>query len=298
MKKNSNNILSMMKFCEPMARHTTFRIGGPVDIWAQPQDNQSLNEIIDLCRQDGIPFYVVGNGSNLLVKDQGIKGCVINFNTDSFKTIKTEDVYVTVGAGCELARLLNVLSENGLCGLEFLAGIPATVGGALAMNAGWTKAQIGDFVEEVTVMDNKGCLLTLQKKEIIFAYRNCSLDKYIILSAKLKLEKSSKNEVSDRIKKYITEKRIKQELDKPSAGCIFKNPTGDSAGRLIDVSGLKGAAVGGAMVSNKHANFIINNGNATCKDVLNLIEVVRDKVKKDHGIHLEEEIKIFKPNKE
>ncbi len=290
MKKNKR-ILSMIKFCEPMSRHTTFKIGGPVDMWAQPADLESLNEIINLCKQDGVPITIIGNGSNLLVKDEGIKGCVINFDADNFKTVKIEDTYVNAGAGLILARLLNILSNEGLTGLEFLAGIPASLGGALAMNAGSPKNQIGSFIEEVTVMNNKGNILKLNKKEIIFRYRGSDLDKYIVLNTKLKLEKSSKDEVSDKIRKCVTEKMEKQELDKPSAGCIFKNPHGDSAGRLIDASGLKGTNVGDASVSAKHANFIINNGNATCKDVLTLIDIIQKKVKKDHNILLESEIK-------
>ena len=182
--------------------------------------------------------------------------------------------------------------NKGLGGLEFLAGIPAAVGGALVMNAGG-KTSIGDFVEEVTVLDKDGQIRRLGKKEIIFRYRGSNIEKYIVLGAKLKLEKCDKKEISQKIKKILAEKRQRQELDKPSAGCVFKNPPDDSAGKLIDFSGLKGKKVGDAAVSVKHANFIINAGRATCDDVLKLMDMIKDKVKKDHNIELEPEIKIL-----
>jgi len=266
---DNKKILSMMKFSEPMSAHTTFKIGGPADIWAQPEDEESLAGILALCRQDGIRVIVAGNGSNLLVKDRGIKGCVINLSSDVFKKIKIEGNTVIAGSGLGIPRLLNVLSNNGLSGIEFMAGIPATVGGALAMNAGG-KNRILNYVEETSV-----------------------LEKDIILSARIRLELSNKEEIRNRINKYLQEKREKQELDSPSAGCIFKNPEGNSAGKLIDLSGLKGRSVGGAMVSTRHANFIINTGGACCDDVLRLMDIVRDRVKKDHGIALEPEIEVL-----
>jgi len=285
-------ILSMLRFCEPMHKHTTFRIGGPCDIWAGPQDLESLSEILKLCRYDSIPVMAVGNGSNLLVKDKGLKACLINLGSDSFKDIKIEDDVVKAGAGLSLTKMLNILCDNGLGGFEFLTGIPATVGGALAMNAGGS-ASISDFVEQVTVIDQKGQISDLEKKELVFRYRWSNLEKYIILRAKFKLKKSSHSDVRDKMKKYLAEKVEKQELDKPSAGCVFKNPEGDSAGRLIDASGLKGKNVGDAVISRKHANFIINKGNARCEDVLRLMDIIRDKVKKDHGVELEPEIKVL-----
>ena len=292
MKTPNEKFLSMMKFCEPMSGHTTFRIGGPVDIWAQPDDLDSLIETLNLCRQDNIRVLVVGNGSNLLVKDSGVKACIINLDRDAFKNIKIEDNIITVGSGFGISSLLNILSDKGLSGIEFLAGIPATVGGALAMNAGGDK-WISNCVEEVTVMDLRGGINVLTKNNIAFKYRNSGLEKYIVLSARFKLEKSDKDSIRDNIKKYFYEKLKKQELDKPSAGCVFKNPKGDSAGRLIDASGFKGKNVSGAFISTKHANFIINSGNATCDDVLKLMDVVKDKVKKDHGVELEPEIKVL-----
>lgn len=292
MRTYSEKLLSMMKFCEPMAGHTTFRIGGPADIWAQPVDLDSLAEILNLCRQDNIQVLAVGNGSNLLIKDKGVKACVINFDAGAFKNINIEDNVVTAGSGLCLSKLLNILSDKGLSGIEFLAGIPATVGGALVTNAGGDK-WISERVEEVTVMDLKGQVSVLNKSDIAFRYRSSSLRKYIVLSAKFRFEKSDRDCIRDNIKKCFSEKLNKQELDKPSAGCVFKNPKGDSAGRLIDASGLKGRNVGGAFVSTKHANFIINSGKATCDDVLKLMDIVRDSVKKDHKVELEPEIKVI-----
>lgn len=307
-------LLSMMKFSEPMARHTTFRIGGPADIWAEPADLICLKEIMDLCKEEGLPVFIVGNGSNLLVKDSGVKGCVLNLNADAFKGIGIAGSLAKAGAGLKLAMFLNALCKEGLSGLEFLAGIPATVGGALTMNAGGVygrvKKQIGEFAEEVTVMDKNGQVFNLGKDEIIFRYRGSNLEKYIVLGAKFKLKKIGKKEVSGRLKGYLAEKIARQELNSPSAGCIFKNPPADSsgrpayaasldklglasAGRLIDLSGLKGKRVGDAMVSTKHANFIINAGRASCSDVLALIDIIKKKVKKDHGVLLETEIRIL-----
>ena len=289
MKTRNEKILSMIKFGELMSKHTTFKIGGPVDIWAQPEDMESLSEILNLCRQDNLPVMAIGNGSNLLIKDKGFKACVINMGADNFKGIKIDDNSVTVGAGFNLPKLLNALCEKGLSGLESLAGIPATVGGALAMNA----SGIGDFVQAVTAVDKNGQIVNLEKKGLIFRYRGSNLEKYIILKAKLKLKNSGTKAIRDKMKGYLSEKIKKQELSKPSAGCVFKNPEGDSAGRLIDASGLKGKNVNGAFVSTKHANFIINMGNARCDDVLKLMDIVRGKVKKDHGISLEPEIKVL-----
>lgn len=291
MKTSNEKILSVMRFCEPMAFHTTFKIGGPADIWAQPEDADCLKEILGLCCQDNIRVLVVGNGSNLLVKDKGVNACVINLDTPGFKNIKIENDTVTVGSGFNLNKFLNTLADNNLSGLEFLVGIPATVGGALLMNAG-TEKWISDCVQEVSVMDPKGATSILSRKDLVFRYRGSNLEKYIVLSAKLRLVRSEKSEIHDRMRDYLSEKIKRQELDKPSAGCVFKNPQGDSAGRLIDVSGLKGKNVGDAFVSTKHANFIINAGNASCDDVLKLMDTVRDIVKKDHEVELEPEIKV------
>ena len=293
-----SSILSMMKFCEPMASHTTFKIGGEADIWAQPADLDAAIQIMNLCKNDGIKIFVVGNGSNLLVKDAGIRGCVLNLDTEYFRGVKIADTAVTAGAGLGLSRLLNILYNKSLSGLEFLAGIPASVGGALAMNAGWQakgqeKTQLAEFVEEVTVMDDKGKVLDLPRNEIVFRYRGWNLEKYIIIKAKLRLNKIDKGEILKKTKDFLNSKRVNQEFDKPSAGCIFKNPSGDSAGRLIDISGLKGARVGDAVVSNKHANFIINVDKAKCSDVLKLMDIIQKKVKKDHGVLLEPEIRIL-----
>jgi len=301
MKQKKDELLSTVKFAELMSGHTTFQIGGPADLWVVPRDLDELKDIIKLCRENSTPVYVIGNGSNLLIKDKGIRGCVLTLSEDSFKRIEIKDDLVTVGAGFKIGKLLGVLFQNGLGGLEFLAGIPATIGGALVMNAGWretgpdtqNKTQIGDFLEEITVLDENGQMLNLAKKDIMFRYRGWNLRDYIVLEAKLKLVKSDKNEISEKIKNNLILKRKKQELAKPSAGCIFKNPEHDSAGRLIDVSGLKGRHVGGAMVSTKHANFIINIGKAKCEDVLRLMDIVCEKVKKDHGVFLDPEVKIL-----
>jgi len=289
---HNDKILSMMKFCEPMREHTTFKIGGPADIWAQPKDLESLMQIIGLCRSESMPVVIAGNGSNLLIKDKGIKACVINLNTAYFKSLKVEADSVTAGAGLGLSRLINVFCKEGLSGLESLAGIPATVGGALAMNAGG-KAWIGDFIEEVSVMDGELKVRNLDRKELVFRYRGSNLGKYIVLNARFKFRKSNSETVKKQTKRFLDEKIKNQDLAAKSAGCVFKNPNGASAGRLIDLSGFKGKNVGDAFVSEKHTNFIINAQNATCSDVLKLMDKIIVKVKKDHGVRLEPEIKVL-----
>ncbi len=306
---NKQPILSELRFCEPMSRHTTFKIGGPVDIWAQPQDLASLGQILGLCQEEHIKVFAVGNGSNLLIGDEAIKACFINLNAENFKQLDIRGDTVTAGSGLAVPALLNALAGQGLSGMEFLAGVPASVGGALVSNAGGSyscrpsgaysggpsgaRKEIADLVVEAAVMNKNGEIFTLSKKDIIFRYRGCSLEKFIVLKVKMRLARSAKGKVLGGIKGYLKQKSINQELGLPSAGCIFKNPQGDSAGRLIDASGLKGARVGDAVVSHKHANFIINTGRAACRDVLALMGIIRKKVKKDHGVLLESEIKIL-----
>jgi len=211
------------------------------------------------------------------------------------KKLSYRDNYLNVGSGVLLSRVVLFAQDYGLSGAEFLAGIPGTVGGALAMNAGIAQdnRSIAELVESVTVMDYRGNRKILNKKDIRFGYRTSSLSKYIILSALIKLNRKNKEQINDKIKAYLKYRKLTQDLSKPSAGCIFRNPTGNSAGRLIDLCGLKGKRIGGAGVSLKHANFILNLENAAARDVLQLTDLIKKEVRKKFNIDLKPEIKIW-----
>jgi UDP-N-acetylmuramate dehydrogenase len=241
---------------------------------------------------------VIGAGSNILASDQGLVGLTLSLVLPYFKKINFRGNLVEVGAGCTLARLIQQALAWELGGAEFLVGIPGTVGGALAMNAGITERSktksIGDLVESVSAMDYNGSLKKIDRKDIRSGYRDTNLAKYIILSAKLKLKKQNQKTSIGRIEKYLSLRRANQDYAYPSAGCVFKNPRGYSAGRLIDLCGLKGRRIGDAAVSLKHANFIVNLRQARAKDVLKLMGLLKKEVKNKFNIELESEIKIWK----
>ena len=292
-----------VRFDEPMAEHTTFKIGGPADIWTIPKNKDDLKEIIQFSRKKSISLFVVGNGSNLLVSDRGVRGIVVKLNSSHFNKIRflsASSGWVTLaaGAGASLKRLLRTCLNRGIGGCEFLAGIPGTLGGAVAMNAGAAlrgrKRSIGSLVEEVTVIDRAGRVKKLKKEGLKFSERKSNLSNYIILKVKLRLKKKKKPDILLSIERCIRNKKLNQPLGLPNAGSIFKNPDGDrTSGELIDVLGLKGKRIGDAMVSVRHANFIVNKGNARAGDVLRLMRFVRKTVKKAYGIELEPEIKII-----
>jgi UDP-N-acetylmuramate dehydrogenase len=288
---------------ESLKEHTSFGIGGPAEFFAQPRNIDDLKMLLNSARKYKMAFRLIGAGSNILVSDKGLKGITVSLNLPFFRKIHFKDNYIEVGAGKPLNQFIHDLKKRSLSGAEFLVGIPGTIGGALAMNAGVVvraKSQelraknIGDLVETVSVMDYNGTIKNLNKKEIRFNYRNSSLSKYIILSTRLKLKKAKKKEIDNRIKKYLKVRKINQDYSYPSAGCVFRNPAGNSAGRLIDLCGLKGRRIGDAVISSKHANFIINLGRATAGDVVKLMSLVRKEVRNKFGINLEPEIKIWK----
>ena len=296
---------------EPLSRHTTFRIGGPAAVWVEPEGVDELRSILKFVKSNRIPFFVIGGGSNLLINDKGFKGVVISLNSDFFKKIKFANNYVSVGSALSLNRLVRKAKENSLGGCEFLSGIPGSVGGALAMNAGTRRNSIfknhyqaiGDLVKEVDVMDSNGRLKTLKKHDINFGYRYSNLGKFIIISTKLKLNRKNKNRISHEINEFLKYKRASQDLLRPSAGCIFKNPRilsnnkvssqTLSAGYLIDAAGLKRYRYGGAAISQKHANYIVNDKGASAKDVLKIMRLVQKRIREKFSISLEPEIKII-----
>ncbi|KPK98117.1 MAG: hypothetical protein AMJ95_05820 [Omnitrophica WOR_2 bacterium SM23_72] len=279
---------------EPLSRHTTFRIGGPAKFFVEPRDLSDLKTLINWVRVQKIPLLVIGAGSNILASDRGIETCVVRLSTPFFKKISFSPDGLVVGSGLSLAKLIGFARSRSLSGLEFLVGIPGTVGGALVMNAGAWGENLGNLVEKVKVMDYNGKIKVLGKKKIKFAYRKSNLASYIILSVHLKLPKKNREEVSGRIKKYRLLRRKTQDQGSANAGCIFRNPVGFTAGHLIEGCGLKGKRMGDAAVSKRHANFILNQNSASCQDVLNLMELIQKKVRARFHINLEPEIKIWR----
>ena len=289
-----------VKLAESLRLHTTFRIGGRAPYWFEPKNSR---ELIRFLRDPNIslPLFVIGAGSNLLIHDGFIKRIFIHLKSADFNKIRIRGTIVTVGAGVKIGRLISVLSSRNLGGYEFLAGIPGTIGGALAMNAGArtdldspaSYKEMKDIVSQVEVLDRGGQRSTLKKGDLKFSYRNSSLRPYIIVSAKLKLKAADKNKVRERIKKIIRNRLKNQDWQYPSAGSFFKNPAqGDSAGRLIDACRLKGLKIGGAQVSEKHANFIINRKKAKAQDVIRLMDTVTQKVYRRFKIKLTPEVEI------
>lgn len=268
-----------------------------MQFWVEPADIKDLQILLKAALEKNISLRIIGAGSNVLVSSQGLKGIVAKLNSPIFKKISIKNQVVDAGAGASLRELINSTQEKGLAGLQFLVGIPGTVGGALVANAGVNVERksysIGDLVEEITVMDYNGRLRTLNKKQIRFGYRSSNLSKYIILSARLRLKKGDRQNISQDIQGLMGYRRRTQELSRPSAGCIFKNPMTRSAGSLIDLCGLKGTRKGDACVSSKHANFIVNLGDAQACDVLKLMDLIQKKVREKFGVILEPEIKIW-----
>lgn len=279
---------------EPLRKHTTFKIGGRAEYFFEPGDADELKSLLSLLKRRKIPILALGAGSNILASDKDIDAAIIRLSSPYFKGVKFKGSFVEAGSGLMLNQLLLASKRRGLSGAEFLAGIPGTVGGALIMNAGLKEESIADIVESVTVIDYNGGVKTLPKTGIKFEYRQSSLSKYIIVSAVIKLAKKDKRDIADRIAQYLTRRRLSQDLSYPSAGCVFKNPRGYSAGQLIDLCGLKGRRSGGACVSRRHANFILNKGNAKAKDVFALMDLIGKEVRSKFKIKLEPEIKIWR----
>ena len=278
---------------EPMKKHTTFRVGGPADVLVQP-DETALAAILALCRQYHVSYSFIGNGSNLLVGDKGIRGVVIEM-TDPMGNIEVDGTQITAQAGAMLSKIANTAASNGLGGMEFAAGIPGSVGGAVVMNAGAYGGEMKDIIERVYVLDENGAQLELDRDALDLGYRHsCIPDKKYIVT-KVVLELVPRDEVEIRSKmKDLNEKRAeKQPLQYPSAGSTFKRPEGYFAGKLIMDAGLRGYQVGGAQVSEKHCGFVINKGDATAADICQLMRDVSDKVQAQFGVVLEPEVKMI-----
>lgn len=289
-----------VKFMEPMRNHTSLIIGGPADIFAIPRNIPSLINMRMHFKRNNIPVFPLGGGTNVLVKDGGIEGAVICFKfLKKIELIKedAENVHLFVEAGALLQKLVNFSKENGYPGIEGLAGIPGTVGGAVCGNAGAFGYEMKDVLVSVEIMDGEGKIGRFKAGEIDFGYRSSSiLPAESILSAEIKLRKDKKKDVSDRTEGFLKMKLEKQPLREHSAGCVFKNPQGLSAGKLIDEAGCKGLRVGDVEVSNIHANFFINKGNARASDFIMLMDEITGMVKERFGVILVPEIRIVGRN--
>ena len=293
-----------VRFDCSMAQHTTFRVGGPAESLYEAKDAENLRRVIAFLNREDIPYLVVGRGSNLLVKDEGLEGVVILLRgplagmaqekTDpSGSNLRAHDMAVYAGAGLPIVDLLIHCRDSGYGGLEFLAGIPGTVGGAVAMNAGAFGKEIGDRVKEIDVIIAGGEVVARNRSQLKFSYRALHMDKKgVIIGVCLKVDTVTGKTVAKRIADYLKRRKESQPIEYPSAGSAFKNPPNDYAGRLIEHAGLKGKKIGGAMISEKHANYIVNTSDATAKDILELLFLTQEKVRKETGVKLEPEVKV------
>ena len=283
-------------FDEPMKKHTSFKIGGTADYFFKATTLEELQNIIKFAKIKELPITIIGNGSNLLVTDKGIRGLVIKIDIKKLKIEKKDEfAVIEVGAGNKLMALATKMKDEELSGLEGLSGIPGSVGGAIVMNAGAYGKEMKDVVLSTTCMDKNGKLYTFSNEEQEFSYRNSIFQKkdYIIIETKLKLEYGKKDEIQKKMEEYFKSRKEKQPIKYPSAGSSFKRQEGIITAKLIDDVGLKGYKIGGAQVSEKHAGFIVNYNNATATDVINLIKYIKEKVYSKYGIKIEEEIKII-----
>ena len=302
-----------VKYNEPMSKHTSFRVGGNADIFATVDSEEKLTKVVEIAKNTSMPITIVGNGTNLLVKDGGIRGLVIKYIANDYSIIDTEEIkdksnlrefeennnkckIVKVSSGMTNARLAKILLDNSLTGFEFLAGVPGTIGGALVMNAGAYGGEIKNLVLETKYIDlDTGEINTIENNEHKFEYRksifqtlNC-----VILETTLKLQIGNKEQIEEKMQEYSKKRRESQPLEMPSAGSTFKRGEDFITAKLIDESGLKGYSIGGAEVSTKHAGFIVNKGNATAKDIIDLINYVKEKVYEKFGRKVQEEVKII-----
>ena len=286
----SGNILER----EPMSRHTTFSVGGPADYFVQPGSVEEVQWALQCSRERQVPFFVVGNGSNLLVSDDGFRGVILNLGKN-FQEIRVEGETMEVQAGALLSRTAREALGHGLSGLEFAAGIPGSMGGAAAMNAGAYGGEMKDVITEVLVLTEEGQLLTLSNEEMNLGYRHsCIFERnYIVLQVKLKLQQGSAKAIRERMDELARARRDKQPLEYPSAGSTFKRPAGYFAGKLIQDAGLKGFRVGGAMVSEKHAGFVVNADHGTAADIAEVIRQVQLKVKEYSGVVMHPEVRFL-----
>lgn len=276
---------------ENLKEHTTFRVGGPAKIFVTVNTVEELIKVQNLLKEESVPFFVIGNGSNLLVSDNGYGGAVISLSGD-FNELKVSGEEITAGAGVILSKVCTLAKDNELSGLEFAFGIPGTVGGAMVMNAGAYDGEMAFVVKDVTLLDSNGNIKVLSNSEMQFSYRNSILKKesLIVLKTTFLLKKGVRAEIQAKMDDFIGRRRDKQPLEYPSAGSTFKRPEGHFAGKLIMEAGLSGKRVGGASVSSKHCGFVVNDNNATADDISKLMDTVIKTVEESFGVTLEPEV--------
>lgn len=282
-----------LKLKEPMSAHTTFRVGGPADWFVSPASQEELAAVTALCRKEQIPFYILGNGSNLLVGDGGFRGVMIDMMGNGWNQISVEGVCVRAGAGALLSRVARRALEGALTGLEFAAGIPGTIGGACVMNAGAYGGELCQVLKSVRVLTRDGQIKTVPADELELGYRTSAIPRqqWVVLEAELSLTPGDPDQILQTMNDFAFRRREKQPLEYPSAGSTFKRPEGYFAGKLIQDAGLRGFTVGGAQVSEKHCGFVVNKGGATAADILSLCRQVQEKVREQSGVTLEMEVK-------
>lgn len=279
---------------EPMKKYTSFRVGGPAELLIRPKDEESLIKILKTIKENNYKFYILGNGTNIIVKDGGFDGIIILLK-DRLKDICVDGLRISAGAGASLKSLSNRAMENSLTGLEFAHGIPGSVGGAMVMNAGAYDGEMKNIVESVRVLDADGNIREYSNRQMNFSYRNSIVleENLIVLSATFILEKGDKKAIKEKYEEFDRRRTEKQPLNLPSAGSTFKRPQGYFAGKLIDDSGLRGFRHKGAGISDKHCGFVVNYDNASAKDILETIEIVQKIVYDNFSVHLEREVKII-----
>jgi UDP-N-acetylmuramate dehydrogenase len=278
---------------ELLAPYTWFGLGGPAEYFAEPNTIDELSSLVKRCRDQAVAVRVLGGGSNVLIRDEGVPGMVVRLSSPAFNQIQVNAQTLTAGAGARLGIVVSASVREGLTGLEPLVGIPGTLGGALHGNASTHGGDVGQWVQRATTMTQAGEIVTRGRGDLLFAYRQCNLDELVILACEFELERDDPLEVTKRMQRNWIVKKAGQPLGHQSTGCIFKNPRGISAGMLIEQAGLKGARVGGAEVSDRHANFIIADPDATSRDVLALIELMKATVGERLGVELETEIEVW-----
>ena len=284
---------TVIRQLEPMAKHTTLRVGGPADVYVEPASEEDLAASLKYCGERGTKFFILGRGSNLVVRDGGFRGIVICLSAPEFSRVEIDGLRIRAGAGAKQKAVAVAAKRHGLSGVEFLEGIPGSIGGALRMNAGAMGGETFNAVETVRVMDFAGNIRELKRSEMSVTYRCCAtLKDHIALSAVFNCASQPREEIEQRMKVY-NQKRWSSQPAAPSAGCMFKNPTGIPAGKLIEELGLKGTYVGGAMVSLEHGNFLVNGGMATAADVLELVATLQARAKAERGIELHTEVEVI-----
>jgi len=284
---------SIVRQGEPLAMHTWFQLGGPAEYFGEPENPDQLVALIQRCHQEQVPVRVLGRGSNILVRDEGVPGMVIRLSAPAFCDIRVEGSTVTAGGGAQLGRVVTTATHRGLAGLEVLVAIPGTLGGALHGNAGTHGGDIGQWTAQATVVTHTGEVFQRHREDLVFGYRQSSLDELVILDASLQLEEDDPRELAKRLQKQWIVRKASQPMGHQCAGCVFKNPRGMTAGELIEGAGLKGTRIGGAVVSDRHAGFIVAEPECTSNDVLRLIDLVRSQVHERLGVELELEMEIW-----